>query len=227
MAGPGTTEPLHVQILWQPIVDLRTRAPVGFEALGRVEGIPDIGAALSRRDSQTLALDMSLCAVALKTAASLPPGTKLFVNLADVTVQTATLSLRPLPRREGIVWELPESRTWSVGSPDQARRFFGEYALDNVGAGNADLDRVRMLKPPWIKIARELVRGCDRDPGRQEAIRAVVWLARRTGSSVVAKGVETEAEATCAARLGVGYAQGFLFGRPVPPEQASRLTPGA
>lgn len=209
---------LQIQVLWQPIVELTTQRVVGYEALGRIESIPDLATALSQGPAASLA-DWLLRVAALRTTAQLPPDTRLFINLAPPTVEAVVASGQPLGVRAGgrVVWELPEAGGWQIESADQARTLFGEFALDDVGIGYADLDRIQRLRPPWLKIARPLVQDCHQDKGKQDVIRALCWLADRYGGRVVAEGVENENEALCIASLGVRYAQGFLFGRPEPP----------
>jgi EAL domain-containing protein (putative c-di-GMP-specific phosphodiesterase class I) len=52
-------------------------------------------------------------------------------------------------------------------------------------------------------------------------IGSIISLATGLGLEVVAEGVETEAQADCLISAGCTYLQGFLFGRPLPPEEAS------
>lgn len=59
-----------------------------------------------------------------------------------------------------------------------------------------------------------LVRGCDGDPTRRAIIASLVTLAHRTGSQVVAEGVETQGELEAVRWLGVDFVQGFLIAAP-------------
>jgi len=67
----------------------------------------------------------------------------------------------------------------------------------------------------YLKIDRQFVRGVDVEPGQAALVRAITSLADSLSVSPVAVGVETEGEADFLRRLGVPFAQGFLFGRPM------------
>ncbi len=87
-------------------------------------------------------------------------------------------------------------------------------ALDDVGAGFSNLDRIPVAKPDIIKIDTSLVRNIHSDYHRQEVFKSLVGLAGQIGAMVVAEGVETEEEALQALRLGAHMIQGFYFSRP-------------
>jgi EAL domain-containing protein (putative c-di-GMP-specific phosphodiesterase class I) len=88
------------------------------------------------------------------------------------------------------------------------------FALDDVGAGYSGLSSYALLRPEYTKIDIGLVRGCDTDAVRRAIIAAVVSLAHRTSSVVVAEGVETDAELETVRWLGVDLAQGYLIAPP-------------
>lgn len=87
-------------------------------------------------------------------------------------------------------------------------------ALDDVGAGFSNLDRIPVVKPDIIKIDMSLVRRIESDYHRQEVFRSLIRLAGRIGAVVVAEGVESEEEAFTVLRLGAGMIQGYYFSRP-------------
>ena len=66
-----------------------------------------------------------------------------------------------------------------------------------------------------VKLDRSFVAGIATDPGKAAIISAVLWLARALGMSVVAEGVEDEADAEMLAEQQCPHAPGFLFGRPM------------
>ena len=71
-----------------------------------------------------------------------------------------------------------------------------------------------------------LTRHVDTDPARRALVQALVSFAREIGSTLVAEGIETEAERAMLARLGVPLAQGYLFSRPMPVVAAQQLLLG-
>jgi EAL domain-containing protein (putative c-di-GMP-specific phosphodiesterase class I) len=91
-----------------------------------------------------------------------------------------------------------------------------ELAVDDAGAGYASLRHILELRPTFAKLDISLVRGIDADELRQALAAGLVYFALSSGCHLIAEGVETEDEASVLRRLGVEFAQGYLFGRPEP-----------
>lgn len=87
-------------------------------------------------------------------------------------------------------------------------------ALDDVGTGFSNLDRIPVTQPDIIKIDVSLVRNIHRDYHRQEVFKSLISLAEQIGALVVAEGVEDEEEAIQALQLGAHMIQGFYFSKP-------------
>jgi len=96
-----------------------------------------------------------------------------------------------------------------------------------VGAGYAGLRHILEIQPDILKLDIALVRGVDADPAKCALVRSMVAFARSVGCEILAEGVETQAEADMVAELGVGLAQGYLFGRPLPLAAALGRRPAA
>ena len=91
-----------------------------------------------------------------------------------------------------------------------------ELAVDDTGAGFSSLRHILELRPAFAKLDISLVSGIDTDDLRQALVAGLVYFALRSGCHLIAEGVETENEVTALRRLGVEFAQGYLFGRPEP-----------
>jgi len=87
-------------------------------------------------------------------------------------------------------------------------------ALDDVGVGHSNLDRIPLLKPDVLKLDRSLVSGVDRHMTRLEVVKSFVQMASRLGSLALAEGVERQEDILCLLEAGVDVFQGFYFGRP-------------
>jgi EAL domain-containing protein (putative c-di-GMP-specific phosphodiesterase class I) len=85
-------------------------------------------------------------------------------------------------------------------------------ALDDVGAEPASLALMPFLHPDVIKLDMRLVQ--DPDADSVEVVNAVRAQAERTGATVLAEGIETEAHLHTALAMGATLGQGWLFGRP-------------
>ena len=96
-------------------------------------------------------------------------------------------------------------------------------ALDDFGTGFSSLAHVRTLPLRVLKIDRSFVAGCVTSTADAAVVRALVELALGLGIDTVAEGVETPEQLATVDALGCGFAQGYLLGRPGPPEDIERL----
>jgi len=95
-----------------------------------------------------------------------------------------------------------------------------KIAMDDFGAGYSSLNHLRLFPFDKLKIDQAFVVECSKHAQSAALIHAVVGLGKALGMSVVAEGVETEAQLTFLRIAGVDAMQGYLFGKPVP---ATRL----
>ena len=89
-------------------------------------------------------------------------------------------------------------------------------ALDDIGAGHSNLDRISTIKPDIIKIDRGLIRDIDTEHHKYEIAKSLVRLAGNVGAMAVAEGVERQEEVLTLMELGVDIFQGFYFCKPRP-----------
>jgi len=89
-------------------------------------------------------------------------------------------------------------------------------SVDDAGAGFASLRHILELAPAFVKLDIGLVRDIDHDPARQALAAGLVHFATQTGITLIAEGIETDAEAQTLRVLGVRLGQGYLLGRPAP-----------
>lgn len=90
-------------------------------------------------------------------------------------------------------------------------------ALDDFGTGFASLAMLKRLPLTVMKLDRSLVREVPHDREDTAIVRAVADTGRALGLTVVAEGIETEAQRDFLAGIGCDQGQGFLFSRPVSP----------
>ena len=91
--------------------------------------------------------------------------------------------------------------------------------LDDFGVGYSSLLHLREIPLDSIKIDRGFAGDVDTDPDTEQFMRALLALGRDLGLRVVVEGVERQEQAEVLRRIGCTHAQGYLFGRPVPPQQ--------
>jgi diguanylate cyclase (GGDEF)-like protein len=89
-----------------------------------------------------------------------------------------------------------------------------QFALDDFGAGHSSLITLVAASPHYLKLDRGIVSGVHEDPYKQHLVKAIVSFASSVESKLIAEGIEQIEELETVMRLGVRYAQGFLFARP-------------
>jgi len=88
--------------------------------------------------------------------------------------------------------------------------------IDDFGTGHASIIALPRLKPDLLKIDRALISPLSHHPGQVKLLSAIVDMAQGLGIKVLAEGVETEEEINKLRMIGVDYAQGFAFSKPLP-----------
>lgn len=225
-----------LQAYFQPIVSLKHRTVVGVEALSRGE-LPGQGqippnVLFQQAKEQGLRAPLEyLCQKktleAFEALHRRHSDLLLFFNYdvalldeeifqpMDLANRLAKLGLSPT----GVVVEIKESR---VSDLKALERFVREcrqegflIALDDVGAGHSNLDRISDLHPDLLKVDLSIVRGVEKDFYRREVFRSLVTLARTLGALVIAEGVESQVEVDAVTELGADLLQGYFFGEAV------------
>jgi len=87
-------------------------------------------------------------------------------------------------------------------------------AIDDFGAGHAGLNLLANFQTDLIKIDMELIRGITDSAARQAIIAGILVMARALDITIIAEGIETEAELAILKSAGINLFQGFLFARP-------------
>ena len=95
-------------------------------------------------------------------------------------------------------------------------------ALDDFGSGLSSFAYLRNLPVDYIKIDGHFVQNVAVDPVDRSMVEAIVQIGRAMGIFTVAERVETQAVYDTLKEIGVGYVQGFLFGKPRPIEEFPR-----
>jgi len=123
-----------------------------------------------------------------------------------------------------IVVEVTESS--AMLDPDRAQGILLELrggglkiAIDDFGTGYSSLSRLREMPVRVLKIDRSFVSTVDQDPQAASIMSAFLELARGLGMTTLAEGIETEGELAFLREHGCEFGQGFLFSKPVPPEE--------
>ncbi len=229
---------------FQPLIDLETGQLAGFEALIRwrqPDGTlvpPGVFVPLIEANGLILPIGRkfvtAVCRQLRAWRDAYPTGAPVWVNvnfassqfaeegvLATLLDTIAEHGLRPAD----IVVEITESA--AIGNIDRAAETLRQFrdaglrvVLDDFGTGYSSLSCLHELPISGLKLDRSFIASERRHPA---ILRAIVMLAEQLGLTVTAEGIETEAQHEQLRALGCGFAQGYLFARPLDAEAAGAL----
>jgi diguanylate cyclase (GGDEF)-like protein/PAS domain S-box-containing protein len=98
-----------------------------------------------------------------------------------------------------------------------------EVAIDDFGTGYSSLSYLKKLDIDYLKIDKSFVQDIASDASDLALSEAIVMMAHKLGLKVIAEGVETQAQRDRLIAAGCDYAQGYLFSKPIPPEEFELL----
>ncbi len=225
---------------YQPIVDLQGETVVGVEALLRwqhpVHGLLAPAAFLDQAEASGLIIPIGnwviLAALHQIAAWRERHGGNLITFVAvnvsgrqferpELLVATVTEAHQAQLPLELLKLEITE--TTMIRNPDQVRVTLAELqalgasiSIDDFGTGYSSLSGLGLWDFDTIKIDRSFVNGMETSRGA-EILKTMLGFASVFKASVVAEGVETEAQRDFLHANGCRQAQGYLFGRPMEP----------
>jgi diguanylate cyclase (GGDEF)-like protein len=229
-------------VAYQPIVRAASEEICGFEALVRwnhpVRGAisPEKFIPIAEECGLIRKIGQWVLQTALTEAAKWPDNVRVAVNLSPIQFNdpaiieiVATLIQETGIRAQQLELEITEGVFLSDGaSTDET--FAGlkdlgvRLALDDFGTGYSSLGYLKKAPFDKIKIDQSFVRGAASSTNRNSAIiRAIVTLAETLGMDTTAEGVETHDDLNLIRELGCSQIQGYIFGRPMPAEEAREL----
>jgi diguanylate cyclase len=234
----------EIEIAFQPQFTLADGRLVGAEALARWQhpqvGLIGAGAlfAIAERADHVAHLSRHIAETALAAARDWPGGLRLSLN-----VTPADLASREFARDFGALVEgagfRPERLTLEiteqvllgdlegVAPTLAALRSKGmRIALDDFGGGFCNFRYLKLLALDTLKLDRSMIEGIEEDPRDRAVLRAIVALARALDLSVVAEGIETDAQRAIARDEGCALFQGYLGSPPLAPEALLALARG-
>lgn len=215
----------RLTILHQPIHFLDGDEPAGVECLARFPDADSRGPDkwFGEAEEVGLGIELEMLAVrcALQTLPYVPPGYYMSVNASPGTIISGALE-QALHDTDGdrLVIEVTEhQQVEDFAALARALRTIGpkaRIAIDDVGAGYAGLRHIVDLEPDILKLDMSLTRDIHTNPARRALASAMVAFSREIGCTLVAEGVETEAERDMLKELGITYGQGWFYSRPMP-----------
>ncbi len=217
------------QPVFQPIVEFGRSPIVGYEALTRFNDGTDPEIVFAKAAAVGLGPELEIITLqaALAAAKALPRSAWLNLNTSpELILAGEPLSTLLGGSRRRLVLEVTE-HTAIADYPAfrAAMAALGpsvELAVDDAGAGFASLRHILELRPAFVKLDRSLVAGLESDYARHAMIAGLRHFARATGFRLIAEGIETDQELAILRALDIQLGQGFLLGRPLAVDDASK-----
>jgi EAL domain-containing protein (putative c-di-GMP-specific phosphodiesterase class I) len=219
---------------YQPVVDARTYAPVGVEALVRWRH-PTAGILVPDRflriaedlnilatiDSHILlqaindlerwkSLGLPIHAVSVNVSFRRLSEEGLVASLQKLNIQPGTISFEFLESifldefDDRVAWNIDAIKDMGIG-----------IDVDDFGTGHTSIVSLLRLMPRRFKIDRQLVGPVATSEGQRRLVASIVDIGRTLGIKVVAEGVETMEQAPTLSEIGCDFLQGYAFARPM------------
>ena len=216
------------ELVYQPVVDLKTRGLHHYEALTRFEGGGGPAATIKLAEELGLVVEFDLTVI--RTVVAMLAQTAAEIRIAAnvsafsleqpgfveevIKINATALSLRPR-----LMLELTESHKLTdlatANARIQALREVGHViCLDDFGAGAASLDYLRQLEVDVVKFDGKFVQALDSCPRDAVMLKRLGEMCRELGVATVAEMIETEDAARRIEAMGIELGQGWLFGKP-------------
>lgn len=235
------------QLYYQPQISVQDRRVIGAEALLRwhsqelgmvspAEFIPiaessgqilQIGEWVLRQATQQLSTwireGMKPITIAVNLSAvqfrhpRLPELVTEILHEANIPAALLELELT-----EGVALEDPDG---AIAIMENLHHRGITMSIDDFGTGYSSLNYLKRFRIYKLKIDQSFIRGIHHDPEDQAIVKAIINLADSLGMKTIAEGVETEEELNFLKQHGCKEIQGYLFSKPLPPQEFIRFMP--
>ncbi|NVK24602.1 MAG: EAL domain-containing protein [Gammaproteobacteria bacterium] len=213
---------------FQPIVDVQKQEIFGYEALVRGLNNESAYSVISQvNEDNRYLFDQTCRTKAITLAAQLKMQSMLSINFLPnavyqpercirTTLECAKANDFPI---ENIMFEFTEAE--KVEDTQHIKRIVQHYqgmgfttATDDFGAGYSGLNLLADFQPDIVKLDMELIRNIETDHARQVIVRNCIAMMTQLNVTVLAEGIETEAELNWIKDAGVKLVQGYYFAKP-------------
>ncbi len=209
-----------IKIVYQPVVDIRSRQHIGYEALSRdPQGKLSILELFRKYQAIGHLNELKyLCFTTQLHAAEQARLERVFINIDfNVLEQHATIKKPP---GVDVILEISEvealhefERRLQVTKMWREKGF--KFAIDDFGAGFISLPFVSKLVPEYIKLDRStILHAVASEKFRMFLKDLVRALQNYSTEGIIAEGIETNEELEVVTAMGIHLAQGFLLGKP-------------
>ncbi|MDB4956374.1 MAG: hypothetical protein JWO36_3943 [Myxococcales bacterium] len=215
----------QLKIVYQPVVDIRTRKIFAYEALARPQA-PEFKGPIELFEAAveegcTGELGRILRQMAVANCEKFP----LFLNIHPAELNEKFIVQPDDPifnHSEEVYLEITEGVPLShfrlcESMLAEVRRRGVHLVVDDLGAGYSNLKYIADLNPRVVKLDRNLVAGLRKDSRLFKLVLAIVRMCGELDAMVVAEGIETVEELDAVQAAGARFGQGYLLARPAFP----------
>lgn len=218
--------------LFQPIIHMQSGEIIGYEGLIRGPSDSPLHAPMNlfkvaRANDLTLEVEHLCRQVVLERFAELQLPGKLFLNVSpeclllrnarhgETLEYIEHIGINP----DRVIIELTENQpTYDYELMREAvlhyRNMGFQIAIDDLGEGFSSLRLWSELRPEYVKIDMHFIQGINNDPVKLQFVRSIQEIAEKSGTLVIAEGIEAQTELLVLRDLGVAFGQGYHLGRP-------------
>lgn len=218
---------------YQPQIDFRTGRIVALEALVRWRHggsilLPGVFLPFAEATGLIVDIDRALLLKVCRDMKFLPEDIRVSVNLSAgqmfcndaveaILDRLGQFGLEPRRLEVEITETMFMANTSRTAEVITALQEAGvSIALDDFGSGYSSLGYLRRFRFDKLKIDKMFMDGVVQDAQGFEILRSISALGNALEQTVVAEGIETQAQADLAALAGCAYGQGYFFARPAP-----------
>ena len=217
---------------FQPIVNLATGTPLGYEALARCQSDsplrnPETLFNYAQRKHRLVELEVACIHNSIRAAAVLDRSAPIFINihptvfaagkrLIDAFVSATKDAGLPLNR---LVLEITEQSSMAdeiktIATIDELKAAGVRFAFDDLGVAYSHLPFIGKVRPAFLKISQHFGTGFETDQTKTKIVRNLLSLAHEFEADLILEGIEEQSTVKAAIDLGIKYGQGFYFARP-------------
>ncbi|MFE8700411.1 EAL domain-containing protein [Cytobacillus sp. FJAT-54145] len=222
-----------LNMLFQPIVNLNDGSLLGYEGLtrgprgSRFHSPIDLFS-YAEQCGSLYPLEKTARELAFQYSQSvIKKGQKLFININSQVIydpgftpgHTISLLKQQDLSPSNVVFEITERN--AIQDFQAFKEVLNHYraqgfkiAIDDAGAGYSSLQAITELMPDYIKVDRSLISGIHNNEVKMHILHAFVTLAKKTGSTIIAEGIETKEELQTVMQLGISVGQGYYLAYP-------------
>ena len=220
---------------YQPIIDLMTDRPIGFEALVRLTDIsgenisPSIFIPIAESTGLISDISDTLCSIIANEAPlireifisqDIQPYININISPQQLNDIDRTLAALRRAQESGVTInvEITESSVLNEISTleqiEKLKQAGFSLAIDDFGTGHSSINRLNKLNVSTLKIDQCFIKDIE-DVKGFNFLKAIVDLSLTTSDSVIIEGVETLPQKLLLMKLGVRYCQGYFFAKPM------------